>query len=267
MVSTVHDKPTRKRILTMDNAPYHKGAPAQFWLKTKGQIADMLRQKGITRITIPRTGAASSDDETEDIYDVPAAGAKWAIGKPTAAELREAVVALLRKQDPQSVEAPWLDIMRRINRENAWGPGDGHGFSCVWCCPYTSTWVPIELRWADGKNYVANPVNRKGNEPKSLAVATRQLRERWYSEKTTGASLFRHCEKEMNDYIASDIADECDSPFTCDMSDLDKFVASVTDEKLAQMIVACGMADDGLDVETNDTFDGGMDGDVVDDSA
>ena len=45
------DRPLRDMILSMDNAPYHKGIYVLLSGKSKGEIADILRQANISEIT------------------------------------------------------------------------------------------------------------------------------------------------------------------------------------------------------------------------
>jgi len=53
--------------------------------------------------------------------------------------------------------------------------------------------VSVELKWADGKNYVANHIH----ECTGARYVINMMRNRWYSNKTTCASLFRHTEEDM----------------------------------------------------------------------
>jgi hypothetical protein len=249
----VLDRPTRQLILFIDNAPYHKSITCQLSDKNKDELAEMLRDEGITQITIPRAYVDDAGGAESDNYLVPRAGVKWVVGKPSLPQLKAAVASILKIRHPQLLEPPYFRVIRDLNDRDAWGPGDNRAFRCHFTCPYTSTWIPVELRWADGKNYVGNPKNRRLGQPRSLPVVARQLRQRWYSDVTTGASLFEHCKKEINAFIASDI-EEGESPFTCDLSDLDAFLASFTSEQLNEWKELCGMEKDGMNMDDNDTM-------------
>ena len=61
----------------------------------------------------------------------------------------------------------------------------------------------------------------------------------------------------MNSYTSSRIEDQVDSTFTCDVSDSDELVESISDEHFAQRIVACGMQNDGMGADANETLDDG----------
>ena len=69
----------------------------------------------------------------------------------------------------------------------------------------------------------------------------------------------------MNFYTTSRIEDDVDSAFTCDVPDLDQLVESISDEHVAQMIVACGMQNDGMGADADDTLDGELDVNHTDD--
>ena len=62
-------------------------------------------EKNGTQITFSRTAAASDNSRSH-------VGDASAVGEPSAAQLREAIIALFKAQAPQSIEAPWLENER-----------------------------------------------------------------------------------------------------------------------------------------------------------
>ena len=82
---------------------------------------------------------------------------------PSKPALEEAAFEALFKVNPQLVIPPYRKLMEEMRGE--WGPvvkeGEevGPGWSIIFTAPYTPTEGAIELKWADGKNYVGKPEN------------------------------------------------------------------------------------------------------------
>jgi len=97
----------------------------------------------------------------------------------------------------------------------AWGPFGG--IDVIFSCPFISKQIPIELLWADGKNYVARSrLNVDDVGIQSRARVHDMLLIRWEGHAGDNYSksdeLFAHCIKVMNTYIARDKAMDADSP-------------------------------------------------------
>ncbi|KAJ1425293.1 hypothetical protein B484DRAFT_464546 [Ochromonadaceae sp. CCMP2298] len=204
------DRPLRSLITFIDNAPYHLGAAVQLGGKSKGAIAELLRKKGVGRISFQHvdkdgvTGLASCE--------VPAEGKSFDRGFPSADQVKEGACAALKELDPLALEAPWNRLLQRVKHH--WGPEDIDGWIVVRNAQYTSPQIPVELKWADGKNFVANPCNDTFN--RTMGDIIKLLRLRWYYGPTTGLSLFCHCEKIMTELIKYD-NEVCDGPLSGEM--------------------------------------------------
>jgi len=85
---------------------------------------------------------------------------------------------------------PWEKVINRA--EFVW--------EIIWSAAYMPKHIPVELKWADGKNYVAAPEQQ--SEHRTVSDVIDLLRDRWYTGPTTGKSQFEHCEKEMDLWIA-----------------------------------------------------------------
>jgi hypothetical protein len=193
-------RPTRELITHLDNAPYHHGVDCALSQKTKEQIRAILLAADITDITVGDTTYSCS--------------AKFAHGKPTAAELDKAAYDALKIARPQAVQPAYLELLK--DKKGKWGPPDSPGWSHRFTSPYTPTECCIELKWADGKNYVGAAAQRTAD--RSSARVIKQLRERWYGKedtpdplraiqgRTTTVSQIEHCEKIMLENIKADIA-------------------------------------------------------------
>ena len=70
---------------------------------------------------------------------------------------------------------------------------------------YTSPFIPVELPWAYGKNYVGSPENCF--EGRSFAQIIEMLRSRWLSPESTKCSaMYKSCENSMNKAIDIDFS-------------------------------------------------------------
>ena len=84
---------------------------------------------------------------------------------------------------------PWEKVINRAN----------FVWEIIWSAAYMPKHIPVELKWADGKNYVAATAQQ--SEERNVSDVIDLLRDRWYNGPTTGASQFEHCEKEMDLWV------------------------------------------------------------------
>ncbi len=167
----INDKPARELIMILDNAPYHHGVHCQIRNKTKDEIAELLRHAGIEYIAVSKPNGDVMN------YEVPKEGEKWEHNNPSADDLKAAALKELKKIDPHIDKPAYFSIIE--SKKGKWGPEGSKGWSVIFSAPYVSTHVAVELKWAFGKNFVANPANRSVDM--SVAMLTSTLRERWYS--------------------------------------------------------------------------------------
>ena len=100
-------------------------------------------------------------------------------------------------------------------KNNEWGPLGG--IELKFAAAFVSTMIPIELTWADDKNYFARqPLLMPSGETRSLAHVHDMLLNRLEGQAgedySKSVDLFEHCYKEMNKYIARDKEMDPDSP-------------------------------------------------------
>jgi hypothetical protein len=193
-------RPTRELITHLDNAPYHHGVDCALSQKTKEQIRQILLAAEIYEIKVAETTYSCLT--------------KFAHGKPTAAELDAVAYEALKVARPQAVQPAYLEMLK--DKKDKWGPAGSPGWSLRFTSPYTPTECCIELKWADGKNYVGAAGQRTAD--RSSARVIKQLRERWYGKEdtpdplraiqgtTSTVSQIEHCEKVMLENIKEDIA-------------------------------------------------------------
>ena len=81
---------------------------------------------------------------------------------------------------------PWEKVIAYANFD----------WEIIWSAPYMPKHIPVELKWADGKNYVAAPEQQ--SEQRTVSDVIDMLRNKWYTGPTTGASQFEHCERKMD---------------------------------------------------------------------
>jgi hypothetical protein len=170
--------------------------------KSKEQIASILRELGIKTITFKHTDAATKQT-VDATVEVPGEGIAWEIGFPTADELRAGAFNAILKQKPELVRPPYEMLLDPTTDLPVW---NGHKIVIKRTPPYTPKWWPIELKWADGKNWVAAPGQQW--EGRSSAEVVKLMRDRWYRGPTTGERLFRHCEKEMSKFLQENKSNE-----------------------------------------------------------
>ena len=111
-------------------------------------------------------------------------------GFPTKAELIQGAVNALKIRNANVDRPPWEKVINRAN----------FVWEIIWSAAYMPKHIPVELKWADGKNYVAAPEQQ--SEKRTVNGVIDLLLDRWYNGPTTGASQFEHCEKEMDLWVA-----------------------------------------------------------------
>ena len=174
-LSTPHDfydfdleRRLRRCILFIDGAPYHLAILQQLGEMNKEEIADLLRSQNIEHIQF--THYDKNGEAINANCEVPEEGKTWARGYPNTDQVREGAHHALLFVNPELIERPWYRIARRV--QNKWGPVGCKkpSLDVKICCPYTSPWWPIELRWALEKGALANPINLKENRSVAEAV-------------------------------------------------------------------------------------------------
>lgn len=186
------DRPTRAVYMFMDNAPYHRGVAYQLQDKSKDAIAALLRAKGVTEIEFSHIGP--SGQPVTGHAEVPPDGKSFARNFPNKEQLIEGALKAFKALDEQLDVPPWQRLLDSV--KDKWGRGDSiDGWNVSFTPPYLPKQIAVELKWADGENFVGNAENQ--SERRSTATVIELLRKRWYSGVTSGAKLFSHCEKEM----------------------------------------------------------------------
>ena len=156
-------------------------------------------------------------------------------------------MAALKLRDP-TIDRPPYEILLN-DKKGKWGPPDSNGWSAILSLPYASPQIPVELKWAFGKNYVANPKNCN-TAHKPVAKVTQMLRERWYSADEQPMKWFEIAQSFIVQFIVDDRAqngDDC--PFVG--QDL-HHLAGYTDEDVERWKRECNMIHDGETAATND---------------
>lgn len=224
--------------MILDNAAYHKGIALQLESMSKDEIAAILRELNIETIEFDHPGA---DGATITAHSqVPAVGCKWTIGFPSRPELIRGAINALKVRNPEVDRPPWEKLIRRADFE----------WEIVWSAAYMPKHIPVELKWADGKNFVAAPEQQ--SEQRTVSDVIDLLRDRWYNGPTTGASQFEHCEKEMDIWIEQN---EVDDVFLSG-SVFDNTFRVPSEDVLNEWRIYAGLIDAGnsLDLEAQDTY-------------
>jgi transposase len=212
--------PGKKCSLVLDNAPYHIFGMFNPLAKsvTMANLSEKLRSLGVLKIKVTR--------ENGQVYEfsVPRPGESWGRGqnKPTADEVKRATLKAM-KEAGDSELLTWLE-----NRFNELG------WEVIFTPPYLPAFQPIELLWADCKNYIAKnyTTGRNFETIKSDFVAK--------SQTVDGAKLIRHAEDRMNtwiqlDTILSGSLDELIVPEDCETFFDSYNVKFYTDDELNEM--------------------------------
>ena len=188
----------RKMVLILDNAAYHHGM-ADGWkspLKaTKDDNTALLQELGAKSIDTIRNGKRMR-------HLVPARGESFARAPkgPTVDELQKATFVKMKKLRPDDL----LTRAERFFKERGLG-------NLLYTPPYSPDLQPIELFWADAKNYVAKSWTGK---PRSMLETTQVLRWGFYGKKRPDGTwerdpidcgdLVRHTIKVTNEWIERD---------------------------------------------------------------
>jgi hypothetical protein len=192
--------PSRTAVLSLDNAPYHKGIAVQLRSKSKKDIAAILRSMHIDSIQFKHFNAETGATVLANA-EVPAAGAVWPSGHPNTDQVREGALRALHARDSQLVELPYQRMINEVQDE--WGPPGEPGLELVWNAEYISPQIAIELLWAVGKNEVGRAVNQY--EGRTLSQVSNILHEAWFADPfALSRKLFGHAHKIMEDAINLD---------------------------------------------------------------
>ena len=236
----VNEKPARKLINIIDNAPYHQALQVQLSNKSKKDYAMYLRGLGVAEIKFKR-------DDKEFNVEVPDIGKDWQVGFPTAAELRDVTLQVILSKKPELVKPPYA-ILMESKKDGVWGEGP-IGWQTVNSAPYVSSCdqVSVEFKWSDGKNHVARKAHLLNGSSRDVINC---IRDRWYSNVSKCVDLFRHCEEEMNRVINMD-HDENGGPMHGTVPDVEGLP---DDETLSRWMERAGMATNYYDIsdENND---------------
>jgi hypothetical protein len=181
--------------LVLDNAPYHhaheKGWKNPARAMKKLELAAWLVDRGVKEIKIHREG--EPEPKTFGLASLFNTRSKYA----PALEEMQAYVKQYLKEHPQLSRSRLQKVM------------DQHGYRLIFTPPYTPELQPIELLWADVKNFAARSTSSSSN-----AESLQQLiRLRFYGDPARNHGgvtpalcerLIGHCLKWMNEFIAAD---------------------------------------------------------------
>jgi len=175
--------PGKKMYLVLDNAKYHhhRGpdwfSPSQ---KKKGRLADFLRQRDVSSITV------------DDGRSIPAssfsADARGKAGGPTLVQLRQAVKQHL---------AAHPEINTTVPQQLA----SDAGYTLLYTPPYVSDLQPIEMIWAFTKAIVARQSTRT-RTAQACAAQTREAMDRVTAELCQ--KQIRHCHTWIEEFMQSE---------------------------------------------------------------
>jgi hypothetical protein len=147
--------PGKKMYLVLDNAKYHHHRGPDWFApssKTKGQLADFLRQRNVASITAESGTVIPASKFSAD--------ARGKAGGPTLVQLKEAVKQHLAAHPEINTTVP-QQLM-----EDA-------GYELLYTPPYVSELQPIEMIWAFTKAQVARQSHRS-RTAHACAVQTRE---------------------------------------------------------------------------------------------
>jgi hypothetical protein len=175
--------PGKKMYLVLDNAKYHHHRGPDWFsptTKKKGQLADFLRQRSFSSITVESGRVVPASKFS--------ANAGRAAGGPTLAQLKEAVKQHLAAHPEINTTVP-QQLM------------DNAGYELLYTPPYVSDLQPIEMIWAFTKALVARQSTRT-RTAHTCAVQTREAMER-----VTAAlcqKQIRHCHEWIEQFMSSE---------------------------------------------------------------
>jgi transposase len=139
--------PGKKMYLVLDNAKYHHHRGPDWFSpssKTKGQLADFLRQRSVQSITVDHGRVIFANKFSAD--------ARGKAGGPTLAQLKTAAKQHLAEHPEINTTVP-QQLMEDQNYELLYTP------------PYVSDLQPIEMLWAFTKAIVARQSHRTRTAP------------------------------------------------------------------------------------------------------
>lgn len=174
--------PGKKCTLVLDNAPYHMCGmfnPLASSVTIK-ELTDYLKRMKDEKIRVTRNGLLYEFD-----IENPGSSRKKA-DKPTKEELQAATMQAMKEKDDEFLYT-WLELRFKEL-----------GWEVIFTPPYLPAFQPIELVWADCKNYIAKSyrTGRSFDMIKSDFIAK--------SQTVDGAKLVRHAEDRMNTWIEQD---------------------------------------------------------------
>jgi hypothetical protein len=181
-----NNMPLRIMDLMLDGAPYHMALPIQIGSLNKVKIAKLLREVGVVEIKVGDRVVKVPPVEIEFKHSNSKTHPEYAISKT---DLVVAASKALTLAKPDINDPPWVSILKKAAFQ----------FRYEFSMPYLSSWLAIELKWADIKNYVGHEDQYSNN--RSLAELCDQIYDRINSNHTKADSLLRSCEKNMNKWI------------------------------------------------------------------
>jgi transposase len=175
--------PGKKMYLVLDNAKYHHHRGPDWFSpsnKTKGQLADFLRQRDVQSIIAEDGRVIHSNKFSAD--------ARGKAGGPTVIQLKNAVKEHL-KQNPDINTTVPQQLMHDA------------GYELLYTPPYVSELQPIELIWALTKGLVARQSDRS-HTAETTAIHTRQAMDSVTA--TICKRVISHCHKWIQAFMQSD---------------------------------------------------------------
>jgi transposase len=174
----------KKMILVLDNAKYHHHRGPDWFStsnKSRGQLADFLRQRGIQSITVDEGRVIPSSKFSADARGKSSTG-------PTLKQLKKAV-------DDHLVEHPEINttVPQQLMADKQ--------YELLYTPPYVSHLQPIELIWAHTKSLVARQSHRT-RTAQEAAVQTREAMEQVDAEYCQ--KVIRHCHDWIEGFMKSD---------------------------------------------------------------
>jgi len=175
--------PGKKMYLVLDNAKYHHHRGPDWFSpssKTKGQLADFLRQRRVSSITVEGGRSIPASKFSAD--------SRGQAGGPTLQQLRTAVKEHLIAHPEINTTVP-QQLM-----------GDA-GYSLLYTPPYVSDLQPIEMIWAFTKSIVARQSTRTRTAA-ACAVQTREAMDQVTAELCQ--KQIQHCHAWIENFMWSE---------------------------------------------------------------
>ena len=175
--------PGKKMYLVLDNAKYHHHRGPDWFSpssKTKGQLADFLRQRSVSSITVDGGRSIPASKFSAD--------SRGQAGGPTLQQLRTAVKEHLAAHPEINTTVP-QQLM-----------GDA-GYELLYTPPYVSDLQPIEMIWAFTKAIVARQSTRSRTAA-DCAVQTRQAMDQVTAQLCQ--KQIQHCHAWIEDFMRSE---------------------------------------------------------------